>query len=563
MNLKIAELGISFLGIALSMPQLVASHPIIIDGDFSDWDAVPIAYLDVIGDGAQEDFAELRVTNDDDYVFLYFRVASPEFVAQLANGNALGLYIDTDNDAGTGLAVHGIGAEFEWVFGGRRGNYHHSSGTTIVFAGDVSWHLLPTHSSQAFEVAISRTSDPMTLSGAQTPGTLKIVMRSSPEDDFMPDDPGGVTFTIDPTLIGPAIPIQLARNQPGDLRILSYNTLTSGLSNATREVNHERILKAVDPDIMVFQEQNNRSGVMANLNAWFPGDTLTVIQLSGSNMIASKFPILNSAQFIASGLCSAILIDTEAVLGVQTLVLNTHLTFASDASRQRDADEIISALKDLRAGNGPFAVPEGTAIVHVGDFNLFGSSQVLTTSRDGDIVDEATYGPDSPPDWDGTSFVNLISRHTGARWGHTTSGTGGMGTPSKLDYVFYSDSVVAPANHYILSTPEMSASDLAANGLDAQDTVLASDHLPRVLDLVLLDTGPLSIRSFELIGGEVQITGFDPVATRIRSVWTSSDLVNWSEVPGIVWTDVGAREFETTFPALPSPAFFRIHATDP
>ena len=63
--------------------------------------------------------------------------------------------------------------------------------------------------------------------------------------------------------------------------------------------------------------------------------------------------------------------------------------------------------------------------------------------------------------------------------GFTTS----RGRASKLDYVFYTDSVVELGNHYILNTTAMSPTELAASGLEAQDTDLASDHLPRVVDI--------------------------------------------------------------------------------
>ena len=44
---------LSFLG-----SHLLAGDPIAIDGFFDDWASVPVAYSDVQGDGAQEDFAE-------------------------------------------------------------------------------------------------------------------------------------------------------------------------------------------------------------------------------------------------------------------------------------------------------------------------------------------------------------------------------------------------------------------------------------------------------------------------------------------------------------------------
>ena len=155
----------------------------------------------------------------------------------------------------------------------------------------------------------------------------------------------------------------------------------------------------MNPDILALQEINSRraSGVESVISTWLNDNFTSVIQ-SGSNMLVSRFPILNSAQFINSGRSSVVLLDTKAELGSNLLVINTHLAFTPESSRQEDADEMIMRLRDWRSGKGPFELESITPIVHVGDFNQRAPSPVLTTLTDGDIVDEGRFGQDFPPD---------------------------------------------------------------------------------------------------------------------------------------------------------------------
>ena len=177
------------------------------------------------------------------------------------------------------------------------------------------------------------------------------------------------SFTMLPTQDSTSIP--LTRFQPTDLRILSYNVLFGGIADQARQSYFERIIKSLNPDILVIQEINSRqvNTARSNVATWLNDNNFTAVGLSGSNALVSRYPILNSAQFIDSGRSSVILLDTEAELGTKLLVINTHLAFSPEESRQVDADEIIMRLREWRNGTGPFELEPNTPIVHVGDFN--------------------------------------------------------------------------------------------------------------------------------------------------------------------------------------------------
>ncbi|MCP4362518.1 MAG: hypothetical protein GY796_31315 [Chloroflexi bacterium] len=57
-------------------------------------------------------------------------------------------------------------------------------------------------------------------------------------------------------------------------------------------------------------------------------------------------------------------------------------------------------------------------------------------------------------------------------------------SPGRLDFFIYSDSVMGVDKHYLLYTGEMTADQLAAYGLQADDSAAASDHIPLVVDIV-------------------------------------------------------------------------------
>jgi hypothetical protein len=122
----------------------------------------------------------------------------------------------------------------------------------------------------------------------------------------------------------------------------------------------------------------------------------------------------------------------------------------------------------------------------VGDLNIVGSQQPLDTIITGNIINEGTYGADSPPDWDGTDLTDLHPVHNGSGAIDYTWRSGF--STSRLDFVLYTDSVTDVANNFILNTVEMSIVDRFAAGLQSSDVVISGsqyDHLPIVVDFRL------------------------------------------------------------------------------
>lgn len=100
---------------AVSASQAVYKN-IVSDGDFSDWADVPVAAVDDSGDNdTGPDLAMLKIANDETNVYLY--VAYHAEVNPNA-GPSVHLAFDTDQNAGTGFDIFGlgiIGSEAGWA----------------------------------------------------------------------------------------------------------------------------------------------------------------------------------------------------------------------------------------------------------------------------------------------------------------------------------------------------------------------------------------------------------------------------------------------------------------
>ena len=508
-----------------------ASFPVTIDGLFDDWESIPVVYADPAGDGTDEDFSMLKIANDNDFMFFSIEFHDGEHLMQ--NWNDIHLYLDTDADVNTGLPVHGIGAELDWCFGCRSGYYYIMDGIIEISQNDLTLRIAPTITGERFEIAISRSSAILTMDGTQEPTTIKIVLQGGgAAPDILPDEPGGIEYEFDSTPVPSPEIITLEKNEMEHLRILSYNVRQNGLFDSERQAEFERIIKALEPDIMGFQEAyddndtNDVNDIEALFEDWFPGVNWHVSSEWNGNFVVSRYPILHQGNH--SWKSMGVLLDTEEDLGTPLFFINSHFSCCdANDNRQEQVDELMSFVRDLKNGLGPFTLEYGTPIVHVGDFNLVGYRQQLTTLTDGDIVDEASYGIDFLPDWDDSPLTDLFSRQTHIRMGYTWRNDNSEYNPGKLDYILYTDSVLEPVKHFVLNTLAMSEEDLSFYNLNSEDTKKASDHLPRVMDIAedseeppWVWPDPLPPQDDDIMGNaHLDITGTIASSSNITATW--------------------------------------------
>ena len=471
-----------FITQLLYITCLSAAHPIVIDGLWDDWQEVPVAVTDPEGDYNYDDWAELKITNDDEFIFFKISLHSEETLLQ--DWNNFFLYIDADRDSLTGHPFRGLGAELTWHFGYRMGQYFEQDGIIDLWQNDITLRQAPTVTSTEFEIAIAR--DSFVLSD---PDSIAVIFSSFYDTgDYMPDNWEGIIYHMDTTVVGPVAPISLEKT---GTRLVTYNTYYTGILEPDRQPYFERILQALEPDIIALQEHSEWNEIGDIISSWFPEDTWYQGYTFRDLVVLSKYPIINQANLISSERTMCALLETDDPVNPYMLILNSHFSCCdNDDDRQEQVDELVQVLREWRLNdNGPFDLPEGTPMFHVGDFNFVGYREQIETVTAGDIQDEATYGIDHPLDWDGTAITDLFSRHTHKRMAYTWRSDGSSFNPGKLDYVLYTDSNLSILNHFVLNTLAMPDSVLNEWELEAEDTNEASDHLPRIVDFMVSDLG--------------------------------------------------------------------------
>lgn len=302
-----------------------------------------------------------------------------------------------------------------------------------------------------------------------------------------------------------------AKADPSDVRVLSYNTLGNFVGNATITNNQlRRVITAINPDVIAFQEIDTgitAASIKATLEGYFPGSTWTVLRgdsdtfnrnalatRRGLSMTRTDTSPASDARGVTMGL-----VDLAGTPDLYVMAVHFKCCTTTDDHRRRQiyADAIINWMRDARTAGGFITLPAGTPMLVVGDMNLGQSNNgdeapyhATRTLRDGDILDEGTFGADSAPDWDGSESEDAAPYdHTNAdsdTWSSRDSNPG-----SRLDRFVYTDSVMRARNKFIVNTATMTAQARTAAGLQAADTDGASDHLPSAVDFAMGgDTNP-------------------------------------------------------------------------
>jgi endonuclease/exonuclease/phosphatase family metal-dependent hydrolase len=325
-------------------------------------------------------------------------------------------------------------------------------------------------------------------------GTHLIEVRT--RDMFDQVSFGRRVIRVEPPL--PPYPvISLEKTNPDLVRLLSYNMLWDGLFD--RPEPFKRILRALSPDIICFQEVNSSAAdVAAQLDDILPlGESQWQAFKSRGPVIASRWPLsMQAADTIPTtdrGQPMALVDLPDDRYDVDLYVISAHLKCCGseggpeDLRRQTQADANINWFRELRQPGGSVELPAGTPFVIAGDFNMVGGLQPLHTLLDGNIINEDIYGADSPPDWDGSDLTDLHPRHNAKAADFTWRSEGSPYPPGRLDFALYTDSVMCADKSFVLDTVDMDPAALTAHGLLRQDCADASDHLPLVVDFALGD----------------------------------------------------------------------------
>jgi len=459
------------------------SQAIFLDGRTDDWSQLSPTYIDSQNEGGTYDFKYFSATNDEN--FLYLKMKVTPFLKLLEN-NLISVYIDGDNNSSTGFQINGIGAELRFGFGYRNGfNYYTNSTATH---SSLKFRSLPTVTDTVFEMAIGRQQIPP----AGGSGTIRIFFAdNSSSGDRMPDNGLTFSYTFDNTPTAPLTPVEINREDTTLLRVMNWNTLEDGLTDPSREQSYRRILQAVRPDIIGFNEvwDATATEIQNKLNSMIPiqNGSWNTIKLDAGNVIASRYPVLQSWIVYSGQRITASLIDVPDRFGKDFLVINCHYKCcggaSNDATRQRETDATIAFLLDAKSPGGVITLPQNTPYVIMGDLNLVGERQQLKTLLTGEIINTQLFGNGAKPDWDNTDLEDLISMQSDKRTAYTWRDDPGSYPPSRLDFQIYSNSAVNVEKSFVIQTEIMSQARLNLYGFLQNDTKTASDHFPKVSDI--------------------------------------------------------------------------------
>lgn len=457
---------------------------ILIDDDFSDWENINTVYVDPAGDNGFSfvDFGALKIYNDSDFLFFNIEVGNE---INLQDANGVTIYIDTDNADTTGFLINGIGADLQYSFGDRTGLVMIENNTFQIYHDDIQLVTAPTVTSNQFEIVLNRN---LNFSGQNLfqGDSIKIIFKDNSGNwDVLPDSPESVVYTFIEEATDPLPEFSIQKTDSELLRVLSYNVLSNGLFDFQQAPPMERLIKAINPEIIGFQEIYNHESVdVANkVESILPSgpDDQWYHAKHGPDIIAiSKYPIINSFEIENNG---AFLLDLKSEYGSELLFIVAHPPCCdNNFARQLEIDAIMSFVRNAQNGIGPLQLEENTPIIIAGDMNLVGYRQQLITFLTGDIDNENFYGPDFIPDWDNTDLDDSRPYTTGMPNNFTWFDEGSSFSPGRLDFIFFTGSVLELSNNYTLFTRTLTQDTLDAYNLLAEDAIAASDHLPVVSD---------------------------------------------------------------------------------
>ena len=466
-----------------SFMTILYSSIIQIDGHFSDWSADPsiFSFDDSISDTDGADLLNLSITNDENFLFIKIKLDREiDLLDDFENPTDIIIQIDADNNPSTGYSVGGIGSEYgvrcleKFVYDNTY------PGENIEPLSFIQFRALPSITSDEFEIAIGRYPAGESIFS----DTISIVIKENHSNDLIPNEGEILTFTFDDTYHEPIELIEINKENPELLRVMAYNTLNNGLNDNNRIDNFVRIISAIDPQIIGFNETGGTSqqDVYDILDASI-GGVWYILKHYPENITASRFPIVGSWDVNNRIQASLIDLDDE---GPYVLFIVGHLTCCGgDNSRQDQVDRFIEFVLDSKTPGGEITIPENTPIIFLGDMNLVGNSQQYYTIIEGDIQDIDSYGEGGFPDWDNSKLEDVICRQTDKRMAYTWRNENSVYPPGRLDFIFYTNSVMSTAKSFTLQTEIMSEERLENYGLLWDDTREASDHFPIVADFNL------------------------------------------------------------------------------
>ena len=471
----------------LLIPILGQSQNILIDGKFDDWEAItPLE--DAADAGSNLDFQKVWVHSDEQFIYLSFEFRQE---IQLQENNNIAFYMDIDDDENSGSSSSfSLGADLIYNFGSKQGQLYVDGTIFSINHADIGYVSAPTVSSRRFEIAFRRDHDFYNEVVFSAPNVKFFFRDQTIGGDRIPDTENAAHVLKDESLT--TIDYSFKKVAGSDIRVISFNVQRDAIFEAGRSDAFKRIIQALQPDIIAFQEiyDNTERDVRNLMQGIMPtaptGETWTISKVLPDIIMVSKFELKGRLTLEGSTSGSAgngVFVYDLPEFDTDLVFINCHLPCCqNNDTRQDEIDAIMGFVRDYKEGRTQFETQEDAPIIIVGDMNMVGFDEQLTTFITGDIQDEGRFGNDFAPDWDGSDFEDALPYNTNYPTTFTWYNSNSSFNPGRLDLIFYSGSVLDLKNSFSLFTPTLEQDTLTTYGMISGDVLVASDHLPLVAD---------------------------------------------------------------------------------
>jgi len=480
----------------------------LIDGKFDDWDSIDPIHEDAANDVNNFDFTKIWVSSDEQFIYLSFQL-NTEFNIQEDNG--LTLFMDIDDNVNTGsTSQNSRGADLIFNFGSRSGSLIIDGRTNNISHADIGLFTAPTVSSDRFEIAFRR-DDAFYNETVFTSPRIQFFFSEN-FGDRAPDT-NSIEYALNDEPLSGLPNYSIKKVGDADIRVLSFNILRDGILEPSRFGAFQRLIRAMEPDILAFQEANDLTpAVLRNLmDDILPtaptGEPWEISKVDPDIIMVSKFKLIGQQTLRGGGSGSAgngVFVYEMPEFGTDLVFINCHLPCCgSNGNRQEEVDNIMKFVRNYKSGNTRFDTKQNAPIIIAGDMNLVGFNEQLNTFITGDIINENIYGSDFAPDWDGTDFDDALPYTTNYPSAFTWYNPNSSFNPGRLDFIIYAGASLDLRNSYSLFTLELPQDTLDAYSLNANDILGASDHLPIIADFKVRNVSSTnnisaSVESFEV-----------------------------------------------------------------
>jgi len=496
-------------------PVPIIAPRIVLDARFDDWANIqPVLVDPADAPDAFVDLGEVRVQADDNFVHLLIDFGRT-VNAQGLDGTA-DIVLNADGDQSTGKEIAGVnGADLivrctppfpEKPDAPGRGISIVSTTYTPdpidltkppVNMYDIGLSFAPTHAARRMEFRIARGQSPSLTPATALPAlfagtsfTGKVVFAAL--DGTIADQTDAFTFNLPPrspaatTQADDALQVNdpFARVDGGSLRVVSWNGELGAI--ISRPEAFIRTLDAIAPDVILFQELTDKiteEQVKAFVAHLRPDSTdrpwHVLLGKGGGDLrtaVLSKLPLtaVKPLEIVTYAdrpersirVCGALL---EAG-GRKLLAASVHLKCCGRNGSPEDVTRLAEVAQIHAAVKTAIAELKPDGLVIAGDMNLVGSRTPLENFMAGLDLDSSNLEAVDAYQLDGRSNATWSDRKQPF-------------VPGRLDYALYSDSSLQVSQCLVYDSWDVAPKWRTVHGTQANDTDLASDHLPVVFDL--------------------------------------------------------------------------------